>query len=81
MSAAVGWFDRFILWICQSARDIESKMRSETRLKLFMLDPDTQVITQGPDLNSRFIGLTLSCFTKCSLCCVCSSAEAGSVRH
>ncbi|XP_037392442.1 dedicator of cytokinesis protein 9 isoform X5 [Pygocentrus nattereri] len=26
----------------QSARDIESKMRSETRLKLFMLDPDTQ---------------------------------------
>ncbi|KTF94540.1 hypothetical protein cypCar_00040511 [Cyprinus carpio] len=27
----------------QSARDIESKMRSETRLKLFTLDPDTQV--------------------------------------
>ncbi|KAJ8389777.1 hypothetical protein AAFF_G00114830 [Aldrovandia affinis] len=26
----------------QSARDIESKMRSETRLKLFTLDPDTQ---------------------------------------
>ncbi|XP_036396561.1 dedicator of cytokinesis protein 9-like [Megalops cyprinoides] len=26
----------------QSARDIESKMRSETRLKLFALDPDTQ---------------------------------------
>jgi hypothetical protein len=27
----------------QSARDIESKMRNETRLKLFTLDPDTQV--------------------------------------
>ncbi|XP_039545421.1 dedicator of cytokinesis protein 9 isoform X2 [Pimephales promelas] len=26
----------------QSARDIETKMRSETRLKLFTLDPDTQ---------------------------------------
>ncbi|CAL8322032.1 unnamed protein product [Merluccius merluccius] len=26
----------------QSARDIESKMRNETRLKLFTLDPDTQ---------------------------------------
>ncbi|KAJ8338531.1 hypothetical protein SKAU_G00374970 [Synaphobranchus kaupii] len=26
----------------QSARDIESRMRSETRLKLFTLDPDTQ---------------------------------------
>ncbi|KAJ3584590.1 hypothetical protein NHX12_015085, partial [Muraenolepis orangiensis] len=26
----------------QSARDVESKMRSETRLKLFTLDPDTQ---------------------------------------
>ncbi|XP_046886677.1 dedicator of cytokinesis protein 9 isoform X2 [Hypomesus transpacificus] len=26
----------------QTARDIESKMRSETRLKLFTLDPDTQ---------------------------------------
>lgn len=28
----------------QTARDIESKMRSEARLKLFTLDPDTQVI-------------------------------------
>lgn len=28
----------------QSSRDIESRMRSETRLKLFTLDPDTQVI-------------------------------------
>lgn len=28
----------------QSARDIESRMRNETRLKLFTLDPDTQVI-------------------------------------
>lgn len=27
----------------QSTRDIESRMRSETRLKLFTLDPDTQV--------------------------------------
>lgn len=27
----------------QSARDIESKMRNETRLKLFTLDADTQV--------------------------------------
>lgn len=27
----------------QSARDIESRMRSETRLRLFTLDPDTQV--------------------------------------
>lgn len=27
----------------QSARDIESRMRNETRLKLFTLDPDTQV--------------------------------------
>lgn len=27
----------------QSARDIESKMRNETRLKLFTLDPDLQV--------------------------------------
>lgn len=29
----------------QSARDIESKMRNETRLKLFTLDADTQVKT------------------------------------
>lgn len=28
----------------QTARDIESKMRSEARLKLFTLDPDTQVV-------------------------------------
>lgn len=28
----------------QTARDIESKLRSEARLKLFMLDPETQVI-------------------------------------
>lgn len=32
----------------QTARDIESKMRSETRLKLFTLDPDTQVAEQLP---------------------------------
>lgn len=29
--------------LLQSAKDIESRMRSETRLKLFTLDPDTQV--------------------------------------
>ncbi len=29
--------------VLQSARDIESKMRNETRLKLFTLDPDLQV--------------------------------------
>lgn len=28
----------------QTAKDIESKMRSEARLKLFTLDPDTQVV-------------------------------------
>lgn len=27
----------------QSTRDIESRMKNETRLKLFTLDPDTQV--------------------------------------
>lgn len=34
-------------WLCphQSSRDIESRMKSETRLKLFTLDPDTQVMT------------------------------------
>uniref|UniRef100_A0A4W5PH72 Dedicator of cytokinesis 9 n=1 Tax=Hucho hucho TaxID=62062 RepID=A0A4W5PH72_9TELE len=33
-------FSEFMGW--ESARDIESKMRNETRLKLFTLDPDTQ---------------------------------------
>uniref|UniRef100_H3D6Y0 Dedicator of cytokinesis 9b n=1 Tax=Tetraodon nigroviridis TaxID=99883 RepID=H3D6Y0_TETNG len=33
----------------QSARDIESKLRSEARLKLFMLDADTQ--SSGADLS------------------------------
>lgn len=32
-----------LLLFQQTARDIESKMRSEARLKLFTLDPDTQV--------------------------------------
>uniref|UniRef100_A0A3Q3EQ74 Dedicator of cytokinesis 9b n=1 Tax=Labrus bergylta TaxID=56723 RepID=A0A3Q3EQ74_9LABR len=32
----------FFLCNVQTARDIESKMRSEARLKLFTLDPDTQ---------------------------------------
>lgn len=38
------WLSR---WLCphQSSRDIESRIRSETRLKLFTLDPDTQVMT------------------------------------
>uniref|UniRef100_W5L9A2 Dedicator of cytokinesis 9b n=1 Tax=Astyanax mexicanus TaxID=7994 RepID=W5L9A2_ASTMX len=31
-----------LCWFGLLARDIESKMRSETRLKLFTLDPDTQ---------------------------------------
>ncbi|XP_019910370.2 dedicator of cytokinesis protein 9 isoform X4 [Esox lucius] len=35
--SSLGSMDSF-----QSARDIESKMRNETRLKLFTLDPDTQ---------------------------------------
>lgn len=36
---------RLLLFIVfQTARDIESKLRSEARLKLFMLDPDTQVM-------------------------------------
>lgn len=34
----------FLLCFFQTARDIESKLRSEARLKLFMLDPDTQVM-------------------------------------
>lgn len=33
-----------IVCFFQTARDIESKLRSEARLKLFMLDPDTQVM-------------------------------------
>uniref|UniRef100_A0A3Q0T1I1 Dedicator of cytokinesis 9b n=1 Tax=Amphilophus citrinellus TaxID=61819 RepID=A0A3Q0T1I1_AMPCI len=32
----------FLLCFSQTARDVESKMRSEARLKLFTLDPDTQ---------------------------------------
>ncbi|XP_053734078.1 dedicator of cytokinesis protein 9-like isoform X3 [Synchiropus splendidus] len=36
-SSSAGSMDSF-----QSTRDIESRMRSETRLKLFTLDPDTQ---------------------------------------
>lgn len=34
-----------LLCFSQTARDIESKMRSEARLKLFTLDPDTQVLS------------------------------------
>lgn len=34
----------FCMFFFQTARDIESKLRSEARLKLFMLDPDTQVM-------------------------------------
>lgn len=33
-----------LLIVFQTARDIESKLRSEARLKLFMLDQDTQVL-------------------------------------
>uniref|UniRef100_A0A672JMV3 Dedicator of cytokinesis 9 n=1 Tax=Salarias fasciatus TaxID=181472 RepID=A0A672JMV3_SALFA len=37
-----GFFGSKILSSPQSTRDIESRMRNETRLKLFTLDPDTQ---------------------------------------
>uniref|UniRef100_A0A8C2AII9 Dedicator of cytokinesis 9b n=1 Tax=Cyprinus carpio TaxID=7962 RepID=A0A8C2AII9_CYPCA len=40
--SAVVICDWHAVFAFQSARDIESKMRSETRLKLFTLDPDTQ---------------------------------------
>lgn len=38
----------------QSARDIESRMRSETRLRLFTLDPDTQVTIVKPSSAPLF---------------------------
>lgn len=41
--------EMFTLCFQQTARDIESKMRSEARLKLFTLDPDTQVTKTMPD--------------------------------
>lgn len=37
----------------QSTKDIESRIRSETRLKLFTLDPDTQVKHWGTDQVER----------------------------
>lgn len=41
----------------QSSRDIESRMRSETRLKLFTLDPDTQVMTAKHSSDPLFPAL------------------------
>lgn len=40
----------------QSSRDIESRMRSETRLKLFTLDADTQVMIIKQSSAPLFLG-------------------------
>lgn len=44
IQASISPVSLLIKILFQTARDIESKMRSEARLKLFTLDPDTQVI-------------------------------------
>lgn len=50
-------------------------MHNETRLKLFTLDPDTQVNSEAPTLE------TPCCYAAYNNVCVCVFTEAGSVWH